>query len=439
VNVKCFCGSAEAFNVPVPSQCSSGWVGVQCDICGYYKFDSSLYGENLEQWFSNDMSREYSKWVYSDEKENIKRRVALLKHEVRKRALAFAENNRKLFKKHGDAAIGMVVDKNCFVVTKSLIEEIKTKPFPTPMEQIDLLIMFLGDELKTPGTTISYNDKKIEISTASIDDNNKVWILATSKEKDLTMNRQPNVVELTISGWQKYEELKKVKNNSKTAFMAMQFNNEKLQTFYENHIKKAVREEGFFIEKVDENFEKDDNINVDIMLKIRNSRFMICDLSDGNCGAYWEAGYAKGLGKKVIYIYNESQWKKLEQASAEDKKLEQASAEDKKLEQASVEDKKLEQASAENKKLEQASVEDKKLEQASAEDKKLEQASAENKKLEQASAEDKKLEQASAEDEKNQIHKPHFDVDRFRFLFWNEKNPEQFEKQLKDKIQLLTT
>ena len=36
-------------------------------------------------------------------------------------------------------------------------------------------------------------------------------------------------------------------------------------------------------------------------MEIRTSRFLIADLTHENPGAYWEAGYAEGLGKPVIY------------------------------------------------------------------------------------------------------------------------------------------
>ncbi len=42
-----------------------------------------------------------------------------------------------------------------------------------------------------------------------------------------------------------------------------------------------------------------DNIMRD---QIRNSAFVIVDLTHDNSGAYWEAGYAEGLGKPVVYI-----------------------------------------------------------------------------------------------------------------------------------------
>jgi nucleoside 2-deoxyribosyltransferase len=38
-----------------------------------------------------------------------------------------------------------------------------------------------------------------------------------------------------------------------------------------------------------------------LTLYTRQSKFLIADLTHGNAGAYWEAGFAEGLGKPVIY------------------------------------------------------------------------------------------------------------------------------------------
>jgi nucleoside 2-deoxyribosyltransferase len=44
--------------------------------------------------------------------------------------------------------------------------------------------------------------------------------------------------------------------------------------------------------------------------KIRDSAFVLVDLTHDNSGAYWEAGYAEGLGKPVIYLCEESKFEK---------------------------------------------------------------------------------------------------------------------------------
>src|SRR5215470_16220437 len=38
-------------------------------------------------------------------------------------------------------------------------------------------------------------------------------------------------------------------------------------------------------------------------------RFVVADLSHGSHGAYWEAGFAEGLGLPVIYTCEEDAWK----------------------------------------------------------------------------------------------------------------------------------
>jgi nucleoside 2-deoxyribosyltransferase len=38
-----------------------------------------------------------------------------------------------------------------------------------------------------------------------------------------------------------------------------------------------------------------------LRVAIRQARFVVADLTHHNRGAYWEAGFAEGLGKPVIY------------------------------------------------------------------------------------------------------------------------------------------
>ncbi len=47
-------------------------------------------------------------------------------------------------------------------------------------------------------------------------------------------------------------------------------------------------------------------IDVHMRLQIKQARFLIVELTHANSGAYWEAGYAEGLGKPVIYTLKES-------------------------------------------------------------------------------------------------------------------------------------
>lgn len=105
---------------------------------------------------------------------------------------------------------------------------------------------------------------------------------------------------LTAKAWEHYAELKRGNNATNKAFLALQFNGELNQSF-KDQLKEAVSETGFVLNTVDEE-PRAGLIDDKIRLDIRNSRFVIADLTDGNKGAYWEAGFANGLGKEVIYM-----------------------------------------------------------------------------------------------------------------------------------------
>jgi nucleoside 2-deoxyribosyltransferase len=107
-------------------------------------------------------------------------------------------------------------------------------------------------------------------------------------------------LQLTIAGWDRADAIRRGGSISRAAFMAMPFGKPELDAIYRDHFQKAVKDTGFTIKRLDENQPAgliDDRMRVEI----RQCRFLISDLTHGNPGAYWEAGYAEGLGKPVIY------------------------------------------------------------------------------------------------------------------------------------------
>ena len=62
----------------------------------------------------------------------------------------------------------------------------------------------------------------------------------------------------------------------------------------------AVASAGFDLVRLDEDPQAG-SIDERLRVEIRKSRFLVADLTHGNPGAYWEAGFAEGLGKPVIY------------------------------------------------------------------------------------------------------------------------------------------
>lgn len=109
-------------------------------------------------------------------------------------------------------------------------------------------------------------------------------------------------VNLSLDGWEKYEEEQRGGFDGNYGFIAMQFNDEELDGIVSKVVKPALQEQ-LGIVLVDLRDVEQAGIIDDIMrVKIRDAKFVLADLTHDNFGAYWEAGYAEGLGKPVIYI-----------------------------------------------------------------------------------------------------------------------------------------
>lgn len=90
---------------------------------------------------------------------------------------------------------------------------------------------------------------------------------------------------------------------SDTAFVAMWFADEMVAAF-DDGIAPAIEQLGYRAVRIDRR-EHNNKIDDEIIAEIRRARFLIADFSCGEDGArggvYFEAGFAAGLGKPVIY------------------------------------------------------------------------------------------------------------------------------------------
>lgn len=184
---------------------------------------------------------------------------------------------------------------------KKIIEE---TDIPKPREQADNLIRWIGDNTET------YNESK-EITTIYLapiigtkDDEGVLYIIEHLNDTGfltLTDLSGTLILGLTFEGWDRYEEIKTMGSNTKQAFMAMKYGDTVLEDIYKNKFKIGVEKTGFKLVRLDETLSAG-LIDNQLRVQIRNARFLLADLTYNNLGAYWEAGYAEGLGKPVIYL-----------------------------------------------------------------------------------------------------------------------------------------
>lgn len=107
---------------------------------------------------------------------------------------------------------------------------------------------------------------------------------------------------IKTKGLERIDLLQKGNSNSKTAFVAMSFAPDMTE------IREAIRsaiETATYIPRFMDEIEHNHQIVPEMLYEIRQSKFTIAELTGHNNGAYFEAGYALGLGKEVIQICKE--------------------------------------------------------------------------------------------------------------------------------------
>jgi hypothetical protein len=192
-------------------------------------------------------------------------------------------------------------------IAKAIAEEGR---LPNSSEQLENLILFLGKALPEPGAVIPHlKAPHMRAILGSISESAAGWLIGQAHALGLLEGNESKAISsryvilnatLSLRGWEVYREMLAGGSQSKRAFMAMRFGDDQLDGVFRDHFKPAVKRAGFDLFRLDEE-PKAGLIDDRLRLEIRRSRLLIADLSHGNAGAYWEAGYAEGLGRPVIY------------------------------------------------------------------------------------------------------------------------------------------
>ena len=188
-----------------------------CVVCGTgMKQPGKLDTDNLTWYFPcpncGDYIVESGPYITLKDDDHSQRERAILAHEIWK--MHKNEKVPKLDKRRFDN-----IRENCTL--------------PSPAEQADNLILWLGDELMEQGhgKYIELNSYVLRGRIGAQDNQGSYFIIKSVQEKgllDVEVPRQigmrtfnSNKYRLSFSGWERYEELKRSTKDSRLAFMAM--------------------------------------------------------------------------------------------------------------------------------------------------------------------------------------------------------------------------
>lgn len=266
---------------------------IHCSICGKYQLTKDAF-------FNLGNGDENLEYMQPDRKETV-----ILSHNIR----TMSSNS----------------EDSVVVITKSMLETWRSNgKLTSPAIQANNLIIFVGNSISESGEEISIIPDNIH---AIIGSSSRKFALELVKElQELELIRCnpngasgsvgnnpipisiPTSINLSLSGWERYEALKRGEVSENRGFIAMKFEDPDLDPFVKDVVKPAVKEIGYDL--VDMRDVARAGVIDNIMrAQIRDSTFVIVDLTHDNSGAYWEAGYAEGLGKPVVYICERTKFK----------------------------------------------------------------------------------------------------------------------------------
>ena len=140
----------------------------------------------------------------------------------------------------------------------------------------------------------------------SIDDcNAQIDHISKSMVEQKLIEKSNNDIVLLPAGSKRIDELQKI-NNSTQVFIAIPFNDKAEER--RNAIKQGIDDAGYTPRIMNE-IEHNKQIVPKILDEIRKSKFVVAEITEPNLGVYYEAGYATGIGKEVIYSCKDGEHK----------------------------------------------------------------------------------------------------------------------------------
>jgi hypothetical protein len=275
-----FCGY-DSRATPLPSMCFS----TRCEYCGTYILDSHGFD--------------------------------ILTKDENKFKMACVLNERRL-KGFEGIALDDETKKEDLVCgyPRISVNELLAQFPQTAGEFLNRILLNLSRLAPRPFSEIPLNFKKPDnLYLFTKDTGECMTILKELSEQGLIRDGNSTMQELrkilTSRSWEIIGNLQNSVIDSKQAFVAMWFDST-MKEFYEKGIKPAVEKAGYIAVRIDLK-EFNNKVCDELIAEIKRSKFLIADFSGLRSGVFFEAGFAKGLGREVIFTVREADVEKLKE------------------------------------------------------------------------------------------------------------------------------
>lgn len=206
------------------------------------------------------------------------------------------------------------------LITLELIKQrVNSSTIPhTPRMKLDGLLKYINDNTLSQGQGVMLHVSRANINEPAyagalrgllrdtyLKDTNEAYFYLQTLENEklitiININNSSTRIALTYNGLTYLASLETEGNLSKNCFVAMSF--APARQPYREAIERAIRATGYEPILIDtRHIDSDKTINDRIISEIRACKFCVADFTDQRNGIYFEAGFALGLGKAIIY------------------------------------------------------------------------------------------------------------------------------------------
>ncbi|QNE42189.1 hypothetical protein F1C16_21420 (plasmid) [Hymenobacter sp. NBH84] len=240
---------------------------------------------------------------------------------IKRRALRGDWNEDSWFRKNKHLVVsamynGLALFDEEEVVDLALVKQrVTSSTIPhTPKMKLDNLLRFIEEDVQYPGASVTHLYVGPD-PIAEVFSNRIVELYFRNKDEFFSyletlsfqgfINLGKTYTEyyygITYKGLSYLASLEEEGSQSNRCFVAMAFSNDRAP--YRAAIINSIKKSGYEAIIIDvKHIESDKTINDQIIAEIRKSKFCIADFTLQRNGVYFEAGFALGLGKPIIYI-----------------------------------------------------------------------------------------------------------------------------------------
>jgi len=178
----------------------------------------------------------------------------------------------------------------------------ETSDYHVP-RKTDKLLLALGALTKRPGLGIDIDANRDYPLAYAHDESEYYYYARYLIEEGLLNDQDPGnytTAIVTPKGWARISELESKGIESKEVFVAMSFDPRYAELYEAIKDGVGMAGMGYIANRLDDPQDQQ-LIDNALIARMRESRFLVADLSQNNHGVYYEAGFTRALGRPVIY------------------------------------------------------------------------------------------------------------------------------------------